>query len=402
MLRNVPSILLVLACGLVPSGCQTFVADHCANNRGDSDCDAGMFCSACTLDNHGCVAELPEDSSCHHPGGVASDSSGGASDGPSTTTVTTTATDDADTTAGSTTSTDPDSTTNGPIPSCEEMGNTCIETVPEGFAGPFAWLTTKAGAPSGCVAPYDADAAVMTFTDLAAPAADCPCDCGLLTGASCGGGEVQRYTNSTCVGGAASTLALSNGCNPVVGSWAPSDYFRYNHSVIEGGGCDPQFSVETEPAQYSTTHTACTAALEQGQCETGELCAPTPDDPYPAQWCVWIEGDVECPADSMYTERFLTHRDIEDDRSCSLCECEVPDLECTGSTTQLVTETDCMGGLSAGNISNGACAQGLGALAIEAVSHNVGTLPTDTCNANTPTPTGQAVPTDPVTFCCTP
>lgn len=395
-------------------GCQQLASDHCGNNGGDSHCrsqDAGMYCSVCTLDNNGCVAELPDDPDCRSAG---DDVAGSDSTGPSTMTTTMDGPppgtdDDADTVdpdadTSSTTMDPPGPTTTGPIPTCEDEGNTCISAAPEGFEGPFAWLTEANNEdPAACPEPYGA-VGTEAFSGLVAPAAECGCDCGGLVGASCTAGFVRRYTSSVCAGAIASSLTLPPGgdCATLLSSWPDSHYYEFIVPQLNGGSCNEEPSVVVTPAAYATREVACSAELDSSGCEATELCAPTPQDPFPSIWCVWADGDVECPADSAYTQKAVVHRSFDDGRACSECECELPSGPCSGASATLRTSSSCSGGFSAGILpTNGDCFDALSVGSINAVSYSDGDVPAGAeCTGNNPVPTGQAVPSAPVTYCC--
>lgn len=388
-----PLALLGAAAG---AGCSSVAAGHCGNGSGDQQCRdgaQGMFCSQCTLENDGCVDELPADASCHvaNPPSGEEEGTMTSSTGPGQT-------------QGSTSesgSTDTDVASSGGLPDCAELGNTCLQAAPADFNGPVAVLTEPAdGRPSSCAEPFG-ELATEAFSELVAPDATCPCACGTLMGGACGNAQVRRYSAAGCVGTPTNTLNPVAGCNNFPGTWSvASGSFYFQAPSFTAGSCDAESSVELEPATYVSRHRVCQGSFEQMTCASGELCMPSPGGDFAPQWCVWQDGEHECPADSVYTAQTVLYRDTVDGRGCEACMCDLPEGPCTGTGATLAVETNCMGS-AAGTLSPNACVAAIGAgPPAEAVSVNMG-LPLGACVPSEPAPTGEATPADPVTLCCT-
>ncbi|MEX1364689.1 MAG: hypothetical protein AB1Z98_16295 [Nannocystaceae bacterium] len=378
-------------------GCTRLAEGHCANGSGDQQCrerEQGMFCSQCTLDNDGCVELLPVDAMCRvvdssaATAGTASGSSGSGSG------ETDTHDDAAPTETGQGSS--------GGIPSCTELGNTCLPAAPADFDGPVVVLTGLAdGPPASCAEPFGRQS-TEAFSGLDAPDAECPCDCGLLVGVECGGAQVRRHGVSGCLGAPTNTANLIPGCNDFPGTWSvASGSFFYQAPTVIAGSCTPQSTVDVQPATYLDRHLVCGGTFEQGACAGGELCVPPPGGELAPQWCVWQDGEHECPADSVYVEQTVLYRGVTDGRGCEACTCELPQGACTGAVATLAVAGDCMGA-AAGTLSPDACVNAIGAgPAADAVSMSAGSPPSSECTPSAPEPTGTATPAEPVTLCCT-
>lgn len=392
--RIIPALLGFAGLGVLALGssCTRFVESHCANGSGDQQCrdrGQGMFCSQCTLDNDGCVEQLPDDETCRvsmtgTSTGEGTSSSGGGSSSSSST-------------GSGSGSSDGDSG----IPSCTDLGDHCLPVAPGDFRGPVAVLSEPAdGGRGACSAPFEFPAFVG-LTDVVAPDATCECECGLPMGAVCAGGAVERYSSAGCPGSPLETVSVEPGCNDLTGSWSVlSGSFYFQAPIVTGGSCEPLSSVVTEPAAFATRNVACAGAFVGTGCASGELCVPEPTGAFAPQWCVWQSGEHACPADGPYVDQVLLYQGLLDERGCEECTCAPPEGSCVGTTATLSVENDCMGA-AAGTLSADACVNALGAgPAANAISHNPGGLPSG-CAPNEPAPTGEVIPSMPITLCCT-
>jgi hypothetical protein len=297
------------------------------------------------------------------------------------------------------TSTDDGGSSSDGEPSCADQGMACLSPAPAGFFGPFAWLERPTDAPLACAAPF-ARELVEAFSEISAPAADCDCDCGALTNASCGEASIDRHSGVSCAGAVQDTLDLDSACNVIPSpGWPSSTSFFFNAPPVVGGGCLPLPTVELEPAAFLTRHLACTGALSAAGCDPGQLCAPPPADPFHARWCVGQEGDVACPPDAGYDQRTLLYRDIDDQRGCQQCTCAVPPGPCEGSLVGLSLELDCSPVLA--GVAPDDCVGDLAAPPIASVLYIEGSPPR-ACDPAVVVPTGDAAGVAPVTFCCMP
>lgn len=281
-------------------------------------------------------------------------------------------------------------------PSCVAQGLTCVPVAPAGFSGPFAWLERPADAPLACPAPFEREL-VEAFSELSAPAASCECECGPIGSAGCGDAAVTRLA-TTCVSAVQETQDLVPGCNQVGGAgWPSSSSFHFDAPAKEGG-CIPQPTVGLDPAAFLTRHLGCAGAFSTAGCEPDELCAPPPGDPLQARWCVWQDGDAQCPAGD-YAERTLLYRGFQDQRGCQQCTCTLPEGPCDGTSMVLYSSTNCSTGPHV--VAPDTCLGGFGGPNITGILHVGGTPPT-ACESGTVVPIGDAAGIDPVTFCCTP
>lgn len=286
-----------------------------------------------------------------------------------------------------------DTTSSGGETACSAAGMACVAAAPAGFTGPFAWLEHGADVPVPCTAPFEEEL-VEAFSQISAPAAACGCSCGDYSNGGCGPARLERHFTAAC-GGAVIGIDLEPGCNQIEPGWVPSSGFYFDAPVA--GGCVPLPSQALAPAEFLTRHLACGAAVAGEGCLAGQVCAPVPADPFLPRLCVWQEGDVACPAASVYGERTLLYRTIDDQRGCEQCTCSLPSA-CEGARVQLSTDSDC-NPLTA-EVPPDGCEGNLGGGNILSVLLEEGTPPR-ACAPAVVVPTGDAAGDEPLTFCCT-
>jgi hypothetical protein len=271
----------------------------------------------------------------------------------------------------------------------------CVAAAPAGFFGPFAWLERPADAPMACVDAFP-EPLVEAFSELSAPAADCDCNCGPVN-AECGPAVVERHSGVSCAGAVQDSLDLEPGCNVIGdGGWASNTSVFFDAPAVVGG-CVPLPSVDRSPAAFLTRHLACAGPLVAEGCLPGELCVPSPDDPYEPRMCVGQDGDVECPEGSGYADRMLLYRDIDDQRGCEPCSCDLPRGPCDGASVVLSTALNCS--VLTAAVDPDDCVGGIGGSALQGVLYEEGTPPGE-CDPAVVVPTGDAAGSEPVTFCC--
>ena len=177
---------------------------------------------------------------------------------------------------------------------CADQGMECIAAAPTGWTGPFAWLEADASRTVGCEAPFE-DMQTQVFSDLDAPAASCDCTCGALEGAVCSGGQMIYHTGSNCGGLPQPAVNLNPSCNPHGGAgWDISGSFEFVPPTVTSGSCDPEPVVEIPDADFTTQHLACGSTFAEADCGAGQLCAPSPSDPYYPRWCVGHSTSPSC------------------------------------------------------------------------------------------------------------
>lgn len=290
--------------------------------------------------------------------------------------------------------TDDGTVSSGGESACTAEGMACVAAAPAGFAGPFAWLERPHDVRMACTAPFEEEL-VEAFSQISAPAAACACSCSDYSNGGCGSARLERHFTAACAG-SATGIDLVAGCNVIAEpGWVPSSGFYFDAPVE--GGCVPLPSHELAEAEFLTRHLACGGAPLGAGCPAGQVCAPLPGDPFYPRLCVWQEGDVACPAASVYGERTLLYRTIQDQRGCEQCTCSLPSA-CEGARARLSTDTDC--NPLTEEVPPDGCEGNLGGTNIRSVLFEEGTPPR-ACEPAVVVPTGDAAGGEPLTFCCT-
>lgn len=305
-------------------------------------------------------------------------------------------TDETATTHSDTASSDGPSTTG---PSVCGSGYLCAPEAPEGWNGPVAWAQAplEDDLPE-CPETYP-EAVLEAYADLIATPAECICECGSASGASCGNLTLEFHgTNATCVGGAFNEFPIGNSCQQGPAVTASNRRWSVDQPGVTGGSCSPSASVVTPKASWSSRTIACAEAQpdDSGLCGDFETCVPEPRDGFESQLCIWQPGVVECPKEAFVDQRFH-HTGFTDTRDCEPCTCGAPEGECAG-TVRLWSTNSCTGTESGFVQIGGECAQATdsvssadrGALTVSGVS----------CQPSPGTATGQAEPSGTHTLCC--
>jgi hypothetical protein len=158
-----------------------------------------------------------------------------------------------------------------------------------------------------------------------------------------------------------------------------------------GSTCQPQPSVNVPPATWATSVVACEVS-NPDSCSVNGSCLPDTEAPL----CVWVEGDVDCPA-GPYEVQVVHHQDVDDQRECSECSCGTPEGTCGGS---VVLQTN---GCGIQFLAAGSVTVGDGCTDVNNGANRAKYNPTNdgACPASGGEASGQAAPAGPVTFCCT-
>lgn len=326
--------------------------------------------------------------------GTASGDEAPSSAGPTTSPAPTTGAD-ADTSGDTTGS--PDESSTGAPGGCSSPARACVPVAPEGWSGPGAIAQgDNTGEPPMCPASFDA-VAYLAYAELVAAPSQCDCACDPIN-PQCDGPVLAFDDAAACDSAQEQVLQEGGNCS---GFFTAIDgYYAADPPAVVSGACGADPSSVTPPAEFSTRTTLCVATpIEIGDgCSTGEVCAAVPDAPFEAPACIWIAGDVPCPAGSAFEARTLLHQDIADTRGCTACECGAIGGTCT-ATIEVYDEQLC-GGVTLGQLETGAaCEQ------IAGDGHSarvIGIQPEATCSvASGAQPAGAAVPDAPITVCCT-
>ena len=298
-----------------------------------------------------------------------------------------------------------------PEPNCDLETHQCISAVPDGWSGPIAQL--DAGDPTGC-AGFFSEQVLDTFADVFADPAVCTCECGSPHGGSCAETTIvdfyseftlldATYNESTCELLTFADLVLEYG--DIVDF--PSGYETLDVRVlgttpaVETVGSCTVASETTEVGEPTLVgqRVACAPTEPLTACDADTVCVPKVAAPFDAGVCIWAEGDVECPADTAFTNREVRGAGVVDDRSCSSCSCDaasgqacddaVVRLWRTGGWVDRSIDDACNGAhLGPGNTWTG-------------LSFDPGDPSGGSCAAAGGDPEGSAEPEQQLTFCCT-
>jgi hypothetical protein len=298
-----------------------------------------------------------------------------------------------------------------PEPNCDLETHQCISAVPDGWSGPIAQL--DASDPTGC-AGFFSESVLDTFADVFADPAACTCECGSPSGGTCAETTIvdfyseitffgETYNETTCEAVTFGDLALEYGD---IFDF-PSGYEDYDVRVIGTtpavetvGSCN----VATETSEVSEPtlvgeRVACMPTDPLTACDAETVCVPKAAAPFEAGVCIWAEGDVECPADTDFTQREVRGAGVVDNRSCSGCSCDpasgqacddaIVRLWRTGGWVDRSIDDECNGAnLGPGNTWTG-------------VSFDPGDPSGGSCVADGGEPEGEVAPAAAITFCCT-
>lgn len=319
-------------------------------------------------------------------------------------------------------------------------GRVCVSPTPDGWNGPVGRNTIPAddGIPP-CGEDFSQLQVSDAFSGLETSDYACDCDCG-TDDITCAGIANLRLSNdvfdeglSPCTAGvfpfdepiaSDNTQSVSynifNGVRGVV----VDDYT----SEIEGQ-CSPNPTITPTPAAFGERTVACrTFDIEEDACIGGDICIPAPVIPFEPRACVWQDGDLECPADTSYTERTVYHRSLADTRDCSTCSCGGAQGDCEDEELVFEGVSPLDGSLCLGTFNSWCATPGDPTFAldelstceplrksdfhpcsgicfnapdvhIEAITYLAGT-PTASCDPQGGEPTGTASGSDAVTFCC--
>lgn len=237
--------------------------------------------------------------------------------------------------------------------------------------------------------------------NLDAPEAECICECGPASGASCSDIVLELHGgDDTCVGGANEEFDIGSSCQEGPAVSSNSRFWSVDQPGLEGGSCNANESTNVPDVTWSTTSLVCGAGPDRFEtCDNEGICVPTAAAHFEANVCVWQAGLEECPATG-FSRRVVRFSEFTDERGCSDCSCDPPEGDCVGNV-RLWPSDDCSGGVAAGSIPiGGGCIASVDSVS----SADRGSLSVTnvSCEPQGGTPTGEATPAEPYTFCCLP
>jgi hypothetical protein len=119
----------------------------------------------------------------------------------------------------------------------------------------------------------------------------------------------------------------------------------YENSLVSGGLCGAgTISNDLEEPSFARQTSLCAVAETSDGCSEGNTCAPKTPVELEGQTCIFQEGEHECPASSVYTERLVTFASYDDQRSCDSCDCEFDGVNTVCGALELFdNDPDCTG-----------------------------------------------------------
>ena len=294
-------------------------------------------------------------------------------------------------------------------PDCGDF--TCAPSAPNGgWVGPLA-IWQGSGSPPSCANASGFPLEVANANAGIKGSASCPsCSCDAPQGVACQVGAAQLYRDSTCAG-ASGTLTIAQGnCTAFVSlSYDPASV-RWGSAPPGGGACVPKTtgSASFPPVAWDTQMRACgDPTPNKGGCAAG-TCVPRQQAPFGQAMCVYQRGDLPCPVGA-YSVKSVYYTGADDARGCSACGCSSPTgTTCTG-TMKLYTDQNCSvdettltNVLECSPLAPDPTPPSPPYMSLRSVVYTGTASSTGSCLVQPSVQTGAAIPTDPVTLCCTP
>jgi hypothetical protein len=277
---------------------------------------------------------------------------------------------------------------------------TCVGAPPANWQGPYAiyeGMGSPLPTPPDCAraGAYSIDAYDGTGALQAGPA-QCSCECGAVTGASCGPPAINFYSDGSCtkscplasqVIGSTCTVLSVAGCGGLhftLSSGAPS------------GRCAPAASTTLPALEWQTNARLCglPSSPPTSGCEAGRVCAPSTGLPFESAYCLARAGDWTCP--SLYPARRTFYASAVDSRACGACTCQSPTgVQCTAAVSTF-GDANCNGGVMMESAPAACSSAGL-----KAAMATGDTATGGSCAPSGGAPMGTVTPSTPTTVCCT-
>jgi len=233
----------------------------------------------------------------------------------------------------------------------------CLAEAPKGWHGPIA-LRLAAATDSGCDAPFAAKAFEAGAQPDTSPATCSACSCSSSSDTSCapfvdfGTGGTAECAGTTC------TTSINQSCTEIMPPCLAGLSTAYLQTKLPtaAGACTASEQKPTQAvAAWKVTALACgPEAAQRAGCKTGRVCLPqTPGSEFEAGYCVWQDGQVDCPS-SAYTDKRTYYRELNDTRSCTACSCSGPncsykwqvfndsDTSCSSPLLELTSANQCV------------------------------------------------------------
>lgn len=269
-------------------------------------------------------------------------------------------------------------------------GGTCGAPVEDGWFGPtvIARLPTDAELPS-CTPEYPS-AGPTLLDGFADPGpAICDCTCELEMAPNCNV-SVTSFNSQNC-GSFANSTAVSANCSNLTIQASARAYSFGGYGV---GSCEETELEEIPPVPWNATIRTCRVPENALACGDGGICLPDQPAGFEDTWCMYKQGDHECPA-GPYSNKSRFWSGADDTRECSNCTCGTEGTSCNDAEVLVFAGADCEGE-PVGSIAPNTCSNITG----NSVAGSIGAESPCPVTAM-PEPMGAVVAQGDFTFCCT-
>jgi hypothetical protein len=239
---------------------------------------------------------------------------------------------------------------------------------------------------------------LTAFGDLDVPAGDCGCECTPPADAFCDGGSVIYNSTSATCDTPSTIFFFQNGCAEFGGEFFSIRFFEFDATGVQvfGSDCTPQPNEVIPAPVHQSVVVACSGASEVGACDGPQLCLPGPEAPFQDRLCIWQDGDVDCPADTAYTNKEVYFDSLTDERDCSTCTCGALGGTCDNPTAIMRADPGC-GGAAGTVLGDAECGQA----GVAADSAELDAAVNPSCDPQGGVLEGDVVENGPHTVCCT-
>jgi hypothetical protein len=218
----------------------------------------------------------------------------------------------------------------------------------------------------------------------------CECSCGVVQTQECGLDLYFDEPLEVC-----DEMLLKNF---VVGFSGACTNVEIDGSAFFGTGpgfdgiCEKNESESLPPSSWTSSIRTCRLPAEAMACNDG-ACLPAIPEGFESQWCIYKDGDAECPAGA-FDEKTVFYTGVEDTRGCSDCSCGPGGVNCSEVMLEVFDQPDCTGDPIT-TIASGEC------VALTGSSFAVDLGNEAPCAVNEMAMSeGDITPSGPITFCC--
>jgi hypothetical protein len=275
---------------------------------------------------------------------------------------------------------------------------TCGGFAPVGWFGPAIYKRQPVGTPvEPCPAEID-DAGPTLVEGFVDPGpAVCSCECELSQPQTCQS-TMNTAPTQSCGGGGECYYYYYGGTTITEDCLNVDVEGFVAFSSCEGYGGGNSFCEETEnelipPFNWASAIATCRIPETALLCDDG-VCLPPVPDGFEAAWCIYQQGDLECPAGEFDTKTVF-YTEVEDTRDCTSCTCGTAGTSCEEATMMVFDLPDCAGEPSLIVQADNVCIAGTGS---SVAGDFGGDNPCPVTEA--PVPEGAITPLGAFTFCC--